>query len=131
VSAERRRLQASAEGEYDSISIRGLQKVYASRFGAPPKRAVRDLWFGVPEGQCFGFLGINGAGKTTTLRILTGDEAPSDGTAYMNGFDILTQAKECRKVIGYCPQVYMQIIDWNRHSVRSITNYMITCVLIV
>jgi ABC-type uncharacterized transport system ATPase subunit len=28
--------------------------------------------YGVPQGQCFGFLGVNGAGKTTTMEILTG-----------------------------------------------------------
>ena len=31
----------------------------AGRFGAPPKIAVKGVTFGVPEGQCFGFLGIN------------------------------------------------------------------------
>jgi ATP-binding cassette subfamily A (ABC1) protein 3 len=111
----------------DIINIRGLRKVYGSRYGAPPKVAVKNLWFGVPEGQCFGFLGINGsalyaacllllpsddvndndrAGKTTTLRILTGDESPTSGVSYLNDFNILTQQKECHQVIGYCPQVH-------------------------
>ncbi len=38
----------------DIISIRGLRKVYAALQGQPPKVAVRDLWFGVREGECFG-----------------------------------------------------------------------------
>jgi ATP-binding cassette subfamily A (ABC1) protein 3 len=66
--------------------------------------AVKNLWFGVPEGQCFGFLGINGAGKTTTLRMLTGDELPTSGTSYLAGLDIMTQQDLVRRVIGYCPQ---------------------------
>ncbi len=45
-----------------SIQVRGLRKVYGSK-PATQKLAVRDLWFNVPKGQCFGFLGINGAGK--------------------------------------------------------------------
>jgi ATP-binding cassette subfamily A (ABC1) protein 3 len=88
----------------DMISIHGMRKAYAGRYGAPPKVAVKNLWFGIPEGQCFGFLGINGAGKTTTLRMLSGDEIPTKGTAYLNGLDIMTQQQEVRRIMGYCPQ---------------------------
>jgi ABC-type uncharacterized transport system ATPase subunit len=59
---------------------------------------------GIPEGQCFGFLGINGAGKTTTLKMLTGDILPNSGTATLNGLDILTQQNDVRRLLGYCPQ---------------------------
>ncbi len=45
-----------------SIQVRGLRKVYGSQ-ASNQKLAVRDLWFNIPKGQCFGFLGINGAGK--------------------------------------------------------------------
>jgi ATP-binding cassette subfamily A (ABC1) protein 3 len=41
----------------DLIRIEGLRKVY------PKKTAVKDVYFGVPAGQCFGFLGVNGAGR--------------------------------------------------------------------
>ncbi|GMF59565.1 unnamed protein product [Phytophthora fragariaefolia] len=36
--------------------------------------------------------------------MLTGDVAPTCGTATLNGFDILTQQIEVRRQIGYCPQ---------------------------
>lgn len=62
---------------------------------APPTQ-VRDLTFGIPQGQCFGFLGINGAGKTTTLRILSGDEIPTSGSATLGGFDIMREQPEVR-----------------------------------
>ena len=29
--------------------------------------AAQDMFFGIPEGECFGYLGLNGAGKTTTM----------------------------------------------------------------
>ena len=39
-------------------------------------------------------LGVNGAGKTTTLSMLTGDVAPSSGTATLAGFNTATQLPE-------------------------------------
>jgi ATP-binding cassette subfamily A (ABC1) protein 3 len=68
------------------------------------KVAVQCLTFGIPRGECFGFLGINGAGKTTTLSILSGELTPSSGTAHINGFDIISQQRQIRQLIGYCPQ---------------------------
>jgi ABC-type multidrug transport system ATPase subunit len=49
-------------------------------------------------------LGINGAGKTTTLQMLTADQIPSGGGAYLAGMDINTEQNQIRKVLGYCPQ---------------------------
>ena len=80
---------------------------------------MKELWLGIPEGQCFGFLGINvcsracsqrcahaarlclqGAGKTTTIRILTGDELPTSGTGKLNQLDILSHQREVRQIMG-------------------------------
>ena len=86
VNAEKQRLQRSKGGGSgtDVVELHGLRKVFPpAQSGHPPKEAVKDLWFGVPAGQCFGFLGVNGAGKTTTLRMITGDEIPTKGTAYL------------------------------------------------
>ncbi|KAJ3669241.1 hypothetical protein LUZ60_011191 [Juncus effusus] len=80
------------------IFLRNLRKVYGS------KAAVDSLTFSVNEGECFGFLGTNGAGKTTTLSMLTGEEIPTDGTAYILGNDIRSNPKAARRHIGYCPQ---------------------------
>ena len=49
------------------VQLLELRKVYDGG-----KVAVRNISFGVPVGECFGFLGINGAGKTSTLKMLTG-----------------------------------------------------------
>ncbi|KAF4317459.1 hypothetical protein JM18_007589 [Phytophthora kernoviae] len=90
---------ANGEANDDIVRLASLRKVY--RGG---KVAVRNLSFGLKRGECFGFLGINGAGKTTTMKMLTGDELPTHGTATLGGFDILTQQIEVRRQIGYCPQ---------------------------
>ncbi|OWZ22804.1 ABCA1 lipid exporter [Phytophthora megakarya] len=87
------------DADDEAVKLVGLRKVYPGG-----KVAVRNLSFGLKRGECFGFLGINGAGKTTTMKMLTGDVQPSNGTATLGGFDILSQQIEVRRQIGYCPQ---------------------------
>jgi ABC-2 type transport system ATP-binding protein len=67
--------------------------------------AVDALNLSVERGEVFGLLGPNGAGKTTTLKMLTTLLAPTSGTARIAGFDIVQQAAEVRRVIGYVPQL--------------------------
>lgn len=49
------------------------------------KLAVDGLTFTVRPGTITGFLGPNGAGKSTTMRMIVGLDAPSSGTATVNG----------------------------------------------
>jgi ABC-2 type transport system ATP-binding protein len=58
--------------------------------------AVDDLSLVVPEGIVFGFLGPNGAGKTTTIHLLLGLLEPTQGQAWVMGFDTRTQADDIR-----------------------------------
>jgi ABC-2 type transport system ATP-binding protein len=53
------------------------------RFGAVT--AVDGLSFTVRPGHVTGFLGPNGAGKSTTMRVILGLDAPTSGTARING----------------------------------------------
>ena len=101
VAAEVARVQRGGAGG-EVVRLEMLRKVYNSPVGA--KVAVRKLSFGIPHGECFGFLGINGAGKTTTLSILSGDIAPTSGVAFIDGHDIRTEQLQVRRLIGYCPQ---------------------------
>lgn len=86
------------------LYLRNLRKVYPGGRYRGAKVAVHSLTFAVQEGECFGFLGTNGAGKTTTLSMLSGEESPTDGTAYIFGSDIRMNPKAARQHIGYCPQ---------------------------
>eukprot|EP00457_Paulinella_chromatophora_P000191 gb/GEZN01000191.1/.p1 GENE.gb/GEZN01000191.1/~~gb/GEZN01000191.1/.p1 ORF type:complete len:1907 (-),score=328.53 gb/GEZN01000191.1/:145-5865(-) len=101
VMAERKRVEGGRASN-DIIALHGLSKVFKGNAG--PKHAVKDLWLGVPAGQCFGFLGVNGAGKTTTLRMITGDEVATRGRALINGLDLRTHTDQVRSLMGYCPQ---------------------------
>lgn len=84
----------------ESVVLKDLTKVY----GGTSVTAVDHLCLGIPRGQCFGLLGINGAGKTTTFSMLTGDLSITEGTAFLDGYDIRTNLREVQQRIGYCPQ---------------------------
>ena len=81
-----------------AIDVRDLTR----RFGA--FTAVDGISFTVREGEVFGFLGANGAGKTTAIKMLIGLLAPTSGRASVAGFDVLTQAEDVRRRIGYMSQ---------------------------
>jgi sodium transport system ATP-binding protein len=63
-------------------------------------KAVKDVSFEVEKGEIFGLLGENGAGKTTTLRMLATMLKPTNGTASMAGFDIISEPEKVRANIG-------------------------------
>ena len=66
--------------------------------------AVNDLSFEIQDGHVYGFLGPNGAGKSTTMNIMTGCLSPTDGTVKIDGFDILEQPEQAKRLIGYLPE---------------------------
>jgi len=66
--------------------------------------AVDHVTFDVRAGEVFGFLGANGAGKTTALRMLTGLLAPSSGTAFVAGHDVVRETEAVKRQIGYMSQ---------------------------
>ncbi|WP_143701301.1 ATP-binding cassette domain-containing protein [Vulcanisaeta thermophila] len=68
--------------------------------------AVDHINFEVYYGEVFAFLGPNGAGKTTTIKMLTTVTRPTEGTAIVNGYDIIKQPAEVRRSIGVVPQEY-------------------------
>lgn len=66
-----------------------------------PIVAVDGISFNVEKGQVLGLLGPNGAGKTTAMRMLACFLIPDNGTATVCGYDILSQAVEVRRSLGY------------------------------
>ncbi len=62
--------------------------------------ALKNVSFDVKNGEIMGLLGENGAGKSTLLRILSTMIKPSNGTAEINGYDILKNSEDVRKSIG-------------------------------
>src|SRR5437870_1843916 len=67
--------------------------------------AVDQLSLTVEESEVFGLLGRNGAGKTTVIKMLTTLLPPTAGSARVGGFDIVRDAENVRRHIGYVPQL--------------------------
>ena len=66
--------------------------------------AVRDLNIEVTYGTTYGLLGPNGAGKTTTVRMLNAIISPSNGTALVDGYNIINQANDVKMICGFLPE---------------------------
>ena len=62
--------------------------------------AVDHLNLRIKNGEIFGLLGPNGAGKTTTISMLCTILMPTEGTATVNGYDIIKESDAVRKSIG-------------------------------
>ncbi len=89
-----------------AIEVEGLRRTYRTTTGTLRRRtklveAVRGIDFAVGEGELFGLLGPNGAGKTTTIKMLITLLIPTAGVARVLGRDVVKDAHEVRKRIGY------------------------------
>lgn len=89
------------------IKVENITKRYGDNL------AVDNVSFEVKKGEVVGFLGRNGAGKTTTMNIITGYISSSEGSASIDGHDILAEPLEVKKRIGYLPELpplYMDMV---------------------
>jgi ABC-2 type transport system ATP-binding protein len=89
------------------IHVENLSKTYTSKertkIFTSKKRtveALKNITLDINNGEIFGLLGPNGAGKTTLIKCLTTLLLPSEGTAIINGYDLLHDDKMIRTSIG-------------------------------
>jgi ABC-2 type transport system ATP-binding protein len=88
------------------IEAHDLHRTYRTSTGVLRRKwmdveAVRGVSFAIEHGELFGLLGPNGAGKTTTIKMLITLLIPTKGSASVLGFDVVDDAREVRKRIGY------------------------------
>jgi ABC-2 type transport system ATP-binding protein len=81
-----------------SLTVQNISKFYGDQ------KALDNVSFQIPKGQIVGFLGPNGAGKSTLMKILTTYIESDSGEAYVNDFNIKTEAKKVQQSIGYLPE---------------------------
>ena len=90
----------------NAIEVSHLRRTFVSHIGVIKRTAkeivaVDDVSFEIEEGELFGLLGPNGAGKTTTTKMLTTLLIPTSGTAAVKGFDVVKDADQVRRRIGF------------------------------
>jgi ABC-2 type transport system ATP-binding protein len=88
------------EREPPVIDVKDLVK----RFGG--RTVVDHFSIQVERGQIHGFLGPNGSGKTTTIRMLCGLLVPDEGSGTCLGYDIVREAWEIKRQVGYMTQKF-------------------------
>ncbi|HKU70037.1 MAG TPA: ABC transporter ATP-binding protein [Burkholderiales bacterium] len=80
------------------IDVKGLTKSFNGR------RVVDNVSIRLGRGRICGFLGPNGSGKTTTIRMLCGLLTPDAGSGTCLGFDVLREAAQIKRQVGYMTQ---------------------------
>ncbi len=79
------------------IKVDGIHKSFGD------VKAVRGVSFDAPDGKITGLLGPNGAGKSTTLRVLYTVLKPDEGSAQIDGHDVVSASLEARRSTGALP----------------------------
>jgi ABC-2 type transport system ATP-binding protein len=80
------------------IRIENLTKFYNTTC------ALDHINLEIKKGEILGLLGPNGAGKTTAIRILTCYMQPTEGTVYVEDYNIYDHPLEIKRMIGYLPE---------------------------
>lgn len=84
-----------------SVIVENIIKRYGTK--KAPVIALHGISFGVKRGELFGIIGPDGAGKTSLFRILTTLLLAEDGSATVDGFDVVKDYKAIRNRVGYMP----------------------------
>ncbi|MEP3331686.1 ABC transporter ATP-binding protein [Sedimentitalea sp.] len=96
------------------LSIKNLKKTYDGGF-----QALKGVSLDIEQGEILALLGPNGAGKTTLISTVCGITTPTGGNVTVGGYDIITEFRGARSLIGLVPQeVNLQPFETVKNSVR-------------
>jgi ABC-2 type transport system ATP-binding protein len=89
--------QLATASQTPVIELQGL----SVRFGS--REILKNLVCSL-RGRAIGLLGPNGAGKSTLINTLLGFYKPCSGSARVLGYDIRTDTRQVRSLVGYMPE---------------------------
>ncbi|WP_121067154.1 ABC transporter ATP-binding protein [Chachezhania antarctica] len=81
------------------LTVRDVRKTYDGGF-----EALKGIDLEIEEGEILALLGPNGAGKTTLISTICGITVPTSGSITVGGYDIRTDFRQTRSLIGLVPQ---------------------------
>lgn len=76
------------------LEVKGLKKIYTTRFGSSQVTALRNVTFTVEQGEYVAIMGESGSGKTTLLNILAALDKPTGGSVLLKGKDITKMSEK-------------------------------------
>ncbi|HLN89628.1 MAG TPA: ABC transporter ATP-binding protein [Candidatus Binatia bacterium] len=82
--------------------------------------AIDKLNLTIKKGELFGLLGPNGAGKTTLVKMLCTLLPPDQGTATVNGYDIVKQQMQVKQSLGTLFSVGERGFFWRLNGYRNL-----------
>ncbi|GAA5786202.1 ABC transporter ATP-binding protein [Chitiniphilus shinanonensis] len=100
----------NASADEFAIDVHGLHKHFGD------KHVVNDVSLQVRRGEIFGFLGPNGSGKTTSIRMMCGLLTPDAGSGTCLGYDIVREADQIKRQVGYMTQKFSY---WEDLTIRE------------
>jgi ABC-2 type transport system ATP-binding protein len=108
-----------ANDEGRRIICRNLTKIY----GNSKRRALDSVTFSIPSEGIFVLIGRNGSGKTTLVRTLATELEPTEGSASINGIDVVRDPITLREEIAIVPQE-ARTVPWMT-PLQSVLAYLI------
>jgi ABC-2 type transport system ATP-binding protein len=100
-----------------SINIEGVRHIYKAG-----NIAINGINLQISTGL-FGLLGPNGAGKSTLMRIICSLIVPTEGRVTVGGYDVVTERRQVRRLLGYLPQEFNA---WRLHRVEEVLDTLAT-----
>ena len=70
------------------LEVKGIRKIYKTRFGSNAVEALKNVNFSVEEGEYIAIMGESGSGKTTLLNILAALDKPTAGSVLLDGKEL-------------------------------------------
>lgn len=70
------------------LEVKGIKKIYKTRFGSNVVEALKNVNFSVEEGEYIAIMGESGSGKTTLLNILAALDKPTAGSVLLDGKEL-------------------------------------------
>ena len=75
------------------MTIENISKSYSV------KTLLKDISFGISEGEKIGIIGVNGTGKSTLLKIIAGVETPETGKITKDKFVNIKNNEEYKAIL--------------------------------